>query len=266
MPVSAKPRHKKKHAPKARNHETIGRVKIISDENGSATLNFENGRFSSPQAVDGTYSLITSYLKESGKQKVVFEHNAGRTGGFLSERAQLCANFDRLAAIDTSTVMVEGTRLSVACLLVSKGTLSKVEPDVDFDVHAFYFLNVPEDINPEMVALDIALHNIINPLQNSSGQKFGIVMDSDLGKHEHINARTHPYLGEKLLSNGFELIYASVDSGDSLSNNIMNICDRKAAKIRNYLIANPHKIERGNAGYKFCESTTRFDLGAIELQ
>jgi hypothetical protein len=263
MPVSQSPRKKKRIQTKK--HQNIGSVKIISDANGEAIFNIdENGQISSPQAVEGTYTLRATYPRENKGEKVVFEHNAGAHGVYLNERAQLCANFDRLAAIDTNGVIINGEEVFISVFAMTKTTLSRTEPDVNFDTHAFYFFGVPEGINKEMVGLDIALVNFILPELEKFPHKLGIVNDSDLGIHREVNAGELPYLGDKILDPRIKLIYASTDAGAQLTNEILKVCDSKAKKIAKYLTNNTENIERTGVGYAYCKDLVIFDLNKIE--
>jgi hypothetical protein len=263
MPVSQTPRRKRRI--QSRKHENIGSCTIISDANGEAVFNIdENGRISSPQAIDGTYTLRTTYPRDSGKEKVVFEHNSGEGGTFLTEIAQLCANFEWLAAIDTNIVKIGDEDIFISVFAITKNTLSRTEPDVEFETHAFYFFGVPEHVSKEMVGLDIALRNLVSHTVVKEPQRLGIVTDSDLGIHKQINARQLPYLGEKILDPLVKLIYASSDTGAHLTNDILRKCDSTAKSIAKYLVKNPSKIERTGASYKYCKDLARFDLSKLE--
>lgn len=261
MPVSKKP---KKKRVQTRKHETIGSFAIMSDANGNASFSIdESGRISSSQGVEGSYTIRTTYARDSGKEKVVFEHNAGLSGGYLNERAQLCDNFERLAAIDTNVSHVDGQEIYVSCFAISKNVLNQTDPDVDFTTHAFYFFGVPEGIDKEMVGLDIALHNMVRPALIEQPCRMGIVMDSNLGAHKSINSRALPYLGENLLDPELKLIYASTDSGVQLVNEVLKKCDSLSKRVAKHLASNPDQVERTGANYKYCKNLVRFDLSKL---
>jgi hypothetical protein len=263
MPVSKSPRKKKRM--QTRKHEHIGSFAMVSDEHGEASFSIdENGGISSPQGVEGTYTLRTSYARQSGKEKVVFEHNAGKDGMYLTERAQLCANFEKLAAIDTNVATINGEDIFISVFAISKGLLSQADANVEFETHAFYFFGVPEGVDKEMVGLDIALHNMIRPELEKKPCRLGFVTDSNLGAHEKINSRALPFLGEKLLDPNVKLIYGSSDTGIQLTNDIMRKCDSIARKIAKYLVENPADIEQTGANYKYCRDLARFDLSKVE--
>jgi hypothetical protein len=263
MPVSNRPRKKKRI--QARKHEHVGSFAFVTDEHGEASFTIaEDGRISSPKGVDGSYTLRTSYARQSGKEKVVFEHNAGKIGTYLTERAQLCANFEKLAAIDTNVARINDENVFISVFAITNGQLSRTEPDVEFTTHAFYFFGVPEGVDKEMVGLDIALHNMVRPGMESEPYRLGFVTDSNLGIHEKINSRTLPFLGDKLLNPSVTLIYASSDTGIQLANDIMKKCDSTAKKVAKYLTESPADIERTGANYKYCRDLARFDLSKVE--
>lgn len=263
MPVFKRPRKKKRI--QTRKHEHVGSFALVTDEHGDASFSIdENGRISSPQGVDGTYTLRTSYARQSGKEKVVFEHNAGINGTYLTERAQLCANFEKLAAIDTNVARINGEDVLISVFAISKSQLSRTEPDVEFETHAFYFFGVPEGVDKEMVGLDIAIHNMVLPELEKEPYRLGFVTDSNLGIHEKINSQALPFLGEKLLDPNVKLIYASSDTGIQLANDIMKKCDSTAKKVAKYLTESPANIERTGANYKYCRDLARFDLSKVE--
>jgi hypothetical protein len=225
---------------------------VIPDENGQARVDIApDGRISSPQGVAGTYALKRGYDRESGKRKIAFSHGGEAQGVFLSERDQLISTFSRLICLDTNTDQIGDIRVSVTALALSQNPLPKSSENVYFDIKAYVFFDVPSDINAEMVGLDIALHYFANP-ENPSEGIIGIIMDSDLGKHDQINRRELPYLGNKFIPSNSKLLYASSDTGDGFSNQIMRLCDSRAKKIMEELRSNPEDLKPVDDSYPYC--------------
>jgi hypothetical protein len=250
MPISKRPRKKIKH--QSRNHQSHVEFSVIPDENGQARVDISpDGRISSPQGVAGTYSLKRGYDRESGKRKIAFSHVGEVHGAFLSERDQLISAFSRLICLDTNTDQIGDVRVSVTALALSQNPLPKSSGDVHFEIKAYVLFDVPIDINPEMVGLDIALRYFANRENYSEGIS-GIIMDSDLGKHDQINRREIPYLGNRLIPNNSKLLYASSDTGDGFSNQVMRLCDSWAKRIMEKLRLHPEDLKPIDDSYPYC--------------
>jgi hypothetical protein len=259
MPKSQRPR--KGRTVQVRKHETYIEFVGIADEAGQIKFDIDpSGRITSPHARPESFSLITGYERQSGKKKIVYSHG-GADSAFLAEKDHLLSQCTRLACIDTNTFQVGDLRVSATCLAINPAQLDFSKNEMNFDLKRFAFFDVPIDVNPEMVALDIALHYFI-PQDADTLAKWRIIVDSELGKHEEINKRQEPYLDSKILRDDIKLAYASADSGQSLSNNLIKLCDAQAKSLMKGCQSHPEKLKAIDDAYPYCRGWMLFNVAS----
>lgn len=133
-------------------------------------------------------------------------------------------NFDTVYVIDTNT---KGN-VSVTGAVRGKPVYDhkKVKTGIHFRSCAFHiFRNLTE--SPEKTGWQAVIKNEYSPRDG----KTGIVVDSELGQIDDINASKKPILGDYYLPHGIRLIYASVDAGkECIINKVISKLDTEIRK------------------------------------
>jgi hypothetical protein len=76
----------------------------------------------------------------------------------------------------------------------------------------------------------------------------GLIVDSELGLLEAINRREEPVEGSAFLPDGWQLIYASADTGQELvPNRLLRQCDRHSSEILKTIAKDPSSTVGLNA-------------------
>jgi hypothetical protein len=144
--------------------------------------------------------------------------------------------FDKIIVTDTNRHVIDDKPVAAACFIVGRFVL--VSPTavrfelIDPRLNTLELRGVGG--NPEMLAIlricsDIAGHE--RPTRTA------VITDSELGKHDQINARAEPIYGEHLLPSGFQLLYASSDTGTEAPNQLLKFCDRESSNFLDALQA-----------------------------
>lgn len=186
----------------------------------------ETGGVFSPQAIPGTVTTYQSYRKSNGSEKIIYQVSGRGRSANLSLRHELSTHFDVIAGIDTNTYEIDGRLLSIAFSFASAPILKqnfdslRIEP-----TPAFIFENVHEGINPEVIAWYHFFASTLPLISGNGRYDVAMVVDSELGRHPEINARTTPYYREFILPDRVQLIYASSDTGTDLPNKLIKQCD-----------------------------------------
>lgn len=182
-------------------------------------------------------TLETSYPREK-KPKVI--HKADIPIEVLKTDIHAAfQRYDRLYVIDTNTRIINGEKISVACIL-----LAKFRPGGDMTlaffapVHALEFWGIEQ--KPENIAWREAILAIQANPEYKDNLKIGILVDSDLGEIPNYNLRLKPIVGDFYLPQYFELIYASADVGkEYFVNKLISDCDKESQKIFNLIETAP---------------------------
>ncbi len=124
------------------------------------------------------------------------------------------ARYNALCVVDTNTRFIGGKKVSAAgvvcCRVLSKGGEFRLDCEKQFRVYEFHGVQG----NPEL----LAILKIANDIKASGGGNVAFICDSALGSHDAINSRSAPIFGDHLLPDGFDIIYASADTGGELAN------------------------------------------------
>lgn len=192
-----------------------GRVRVF-DKNGNEVVPVQVAR-------------ATHYDRAKGRKyqaQVAVEQGYASIGG-LEELARL----DSFVVIDTNTVEIDGTKVSVAffivCKLIPEQSGFRLT-SADNRGHAYEFQGASD--NPEMLAILKVAHDTILRRGPLGECQIGFVTDCDLANHQAISSRKRPIYGESLLPEGFALIYASADTGQELTNKLIRFCDAQATR------------------------------------
>lgn len=169
------------------------------------------------------------YEREKGPkyQSFATAKNQTTTIGGLEDLAR----FESLIALDTNTVEINGVRVSAAFFIVcrlSPEPLGFRVESLDGQGHLYEFHNVPLGSNPEMLAILKVAHDIERGRRMPRQSKIAFVNDSDMVRHFAISALEQPIYGSQYLPEGFELRYASADTGQELINKLVRFCDTQS--------------------------------------
>lgn len=195
-----------------------GRVKII-DKSGKELI---------PARVE----RATHYERAKGRKyqaRVSVDRGYASVGG-LEELARL----DHFIVIDTNTIDIDGTTVSVAffivCRLIPENAGFRLA-SIDDRGHAYEFQGIKG--NAEMLAMLKVANDTVRRRGALGTSRIAFVTDCDLANHEAISKRERAIYGEHYLPEGFTLIYASADTGQELTNKLIRFCDAQATKYLN---------------------------------
>lgn len=153
--------------------------------------------------------------------------------GFQPDDA-LFENFDLLAAVDTNTRQLRGRPVSVAAIITGVWV-----PGPDGSAYAIrYEAPVclefsPVCPTPERLGWALCLAELrrLGFLKDGSS-RFGLIVDSELGKLDRFNARELPIFGDIELPANVTLLYASADSGSEYAaNRLLRSADTLASRV-----------------------------------
>jgi len=195
-----------------------GRVKII-DKSGKELI---------PARVE----RATHYERAKGRKyqaRASVDRGYASVGG-LEELARL----DHFIVIDTNTIDIDGTTISVAffivCRLIPENAGFRLA-SIDDRGHAYEFQGIKG--NAEMLAMLKVANDTVRGRGALGTSRIAFVTDCDLANHEAISKRERTIYGEHYLPEGFTLIYASADTGQELTNKLIRFCDAQATKYLN---------------------------------
>lgn len=171
-----------------------------------------------------------SYERDSGKPKRISTMR-GRDGtGWLDFHAHLKINYQYLFGVDTNCSHIDGQKIAVVAIYHCPERIHRDTKQLAIDPLAVYLLLEPKrGVNPELIGWHIAITNHI--LQPSDGSCIGMVVDSEAGRLQDFNSRDTPYLGDSYLPDYVDLIYASADKKDKITNQIIRYCDKLSSRV-----------------------------------
>lgn len=130
--------------------------------------------------------------------------------------------FRTVLAIDTNTKDVNGERVSIGALAMASFEVSRIKC-----VHV-QALEIRKAVgNPERIMWRLVLSAF-----ESAETPAALVVDSELGLLNQINAGEEPIEGSSYLAAGWCLVYGTADSGaDLLPNRMIRECDKRATRL-----------------------------------
>ena len=148
--------------------------------------------------------------------------------------------FDLIYAIDTNTKARNDKVISVATVVLCKLDFA-TDGTINYQygpLHSLEFWNIND--HPENVAWMKVIQFITHDQAYHSGQKIGIIVDSDLGNLAAFNARSLPIYADFYLPKNFELIYASAEVGtqEFLVNHLIALCEVMAKSLLARILLN----------------------------
>jgi hypothetical protein len=190
--------------------------------NGDLLILDEDGNEIVPESMSRT----VQYSRKKGpkiQNQRHFRAQYASIGGLLE-----LSKFDSIFVIDTNTKRIGSDMVSatcfVCCRLVPDGKSYRLECEPT--VNIYEFRNVSG--SAEMLGILKVSTDVTASEGYSPQRRFAVVTDTELNKHQSINSRDQPVYGAHLLPVGFELIYASSDTGQEVLNRIIRFCDKQA--------------------------------------
>lgn len=220
-------------------------------QNGELTFYDSNGKKIIPRHVE----VGTGYARESGKFKTVNQVQADGSKIDLDTNAAL-NKFEWLFAIDTNVHKFQDSTIGASVSVMAYVQIGEPEHTNDGALQDWALRVIPQDayifrnpkVNPELVGWRELMNRICDSSAYSSGEKVGIIVDSELSKIGAFNQRTEPVLGEHYLPEAFEILYASADVGaDYVHNKLLRICDRTSSRILEYVAENAEILQNMEA-------------------
>jgi len=184
---------------------------------------------SDDRVIEPATDTRTVFYERPNKIKHQTETISKNGYGSMSGLLEL-ARHDCVFVLDTNTRSMHGRRVSITFFLAVKVSIEggkAVCRALESHAHVFEFHDVHG--NPELLALHFIAQANMEAAQRAGGSGIALITDSELGKHKAFVARTDPIYEGHLLPEGFNLIYASADTGKELPNLLIRQCDKQAA-------------------------------------
>ncbi|MHC1701660.1 MAG: hypothetical protein AB9900_11935 [Humidesulfovibrio sp.] len=185
---------------------------------------------------------VTKEYHRKNKDKITTSAPINKFNITHDATTNIIHNFDHLFAIDTNTATINGKTISVASIYYMKERLITYKNIIQFDYKISYLIvNPKQGINPETIGWNILFkRHYNNEYFETTKYSLGVIVDSELGKHNAINNRLEPFYGNILLPSNVKLIYASADNpNDSLATAMISLCDRVSSGILENLRTTP---------------------------
>ena len=157
--------------------------------------------------------------------------------------------FDWVCPVDTNTTTADGNISFVGCMQVK---VLQEKPG-EFLIRTYRRLVIElhnVTVSPERLGWWFVTSNAVN---KTSEDRIVLLVDSELSEHAAINRREKPLIGNFMLPEGFELMYASTDAGAGhIANHLLRTCDSIARKESQFLKGiNPPPLHESDPGALF---------------
>ena len=206
-------------------------AKAAIQPDGEIVLTDDKGNTIVPKHME----RITHYARDKGpkiqsRSKVEDSHLS--IGGVKDY-----THYDSVFVIDTNTRIINGDKISAACFMCCNFITENDETHVECEgkLNIYEFHNIPENENPEMLAILKVARDVIKSSSSNKGLNAAFVTDSNLDSHDHISKGKIPIYKNHLLPSGFTLHYASADTGSEAINRLIRLCDKQASNYLKYL-------------------------------
>ena len=189
---------------------------------GDISLKDANACSAFPLSMDRT----THFDRPKGKKVQTYRKIEG---GFTSINGLVeLSLFDDFFVIDTNTKEVGGEPVSVACFVRCRlrAEDKKYRLECEPRLNIFEFYGAKHD--HELLAILRVANDVIRSCGESTVGRWAIVTDCALGLHDAINDRTSSLYGSHNLPEGFQLMYASSDTGSEILKGLMKFCDQQS--------------------------------------
>jgi len=221
---------KNKHKSKKRPRIEAYHSKVSNPELREVTIKIDqkSGELSIEGADKNSGKLVTSYIKDSGKEKILSMAPTQKMASAFGLMANIRMNFDVLIAIDTNTNIMNGNKISIT---TSFFTPSLISSNLNAELLSSWIsFDCIDSLNPERLGWHLVIkYNIIQ--KKNPPQKIGIIVDSELGLIDLINKREIPYYADNLLPDNVQLLYASETETGSFPNEMIKCCDYVSREV-----------------------------------
>jgi len=199
----------------------------------SVTVDAAIGSMELAEADPSTYRSVVYYERASGKDKILLDMPGSPELNAFDVNSQLTGQFNQILAVDTNKYEDTGLTFAVACVLVVPEPLivGATEFHAIF-LNAFVIVDPSPAVNAERIGWHIALQQNVMPGRFNPTDRIALVVDSELGDLQRINAKVAPYYGNQMLLANVSLLYASADNPtDTLPSALIRACDKQANAI-----------------------------------
>ncbi|WP_219094941.1 hypothetical protein [Pseudomonas sp. UMAB-40] len=165
--------------------------------------------------------------------------------------------FDYLIAVDTNTELerIDGYKVSACCICCIVDPLAVVTEPIKYEhLAAYLILDSGDEGNAELLGWHlVATVHINTPFLRT--QRVGVIVDSELGDHVAINARTKPYYKNHMLPANMTLVYASDAATETFINAMIKLNDKNANGLIKAVKRRPLSTLQLNDGVKLGTAT-----------
>lgn len=170
-----------------------------------------------------------SYQKDSGKSKAISTMPSRDGSASLDFQTYLKDNYRYLCGVDTNYQELAGKRIAVTAIYHCPIPIEPNTKELPIEFLALYVILEPQQgLNPELIGWDLALNHLKEPMD---GGVIGMVVDSEAGQLPEFNSRKKAILENRYLPTYVDLIYASADKKDCVTNHFIRYCDQAATLI-----------------------------------
>lgn len=171
--------------------------------------------------------VVTTFQGER-KQHIV--QRATGLSGDVRSADDIIKNYDIIFAADTNTIQFPEIGANCSAGVVYKCEIHQTS-ELGGELQCKPYRLIRWIWNAEIAIENITWLQAIKEIQKeeSSEQRIGLVVDSDLGHIEEYNNRTLPLAEDFYLPDNFTLIYGSADYTDTWINKIIRLCDKEAS-------------------------------------
>ncbi len=214
----------------------------VADESGQIKLDWSGPHFLANGRPVQDATIFSSYARDGKGEKVLSNIDVGDgaisvvdTLARWSPARVVFDHFDTLLAVDTNTKFVNGLWVSTTIALITLPGWNADPQKGKAMVHLhsrFVELNSLKPQDPEGLGWYRVFSSGLSVLRAPYAQnRLGLVVDSKLGEHSEINARSRPYFNDFRLPDGVSLIYASDAANDSIMNALIRQCDKLGSDL-----------------------------------
>ncbi|MFD2190016.1 hypothetical protein [Pistricoccus aurantiacus] len=170
-----------------------------------------------------------SYERASGKPKRISTMTSRDGAAGLDFQAYLMDNYRYLCGVDTNYLDLGDKRIAVTAIYHCPTSIQSGTKEIPIELLALYVVLEPQSgVNPELIGWHLALKHLKDP---GDGGVVGMVVDSEAGRIPEFNSRTESFLEDCYLPPYVDLIYASADKKDCVTNHFIRYCDQAAAMM-----------------------------------
>ena len=205
--------------------------------------------FGLENAEPGSTKLVRSYERASGKDKVIVESVSKTDRATFDSLPFLQANFDYPVAVDTNYGAADSPDIAISVAYHVPKRLSTYHDQIPFNpLIGFVFRGVYPGLNPERLGWWMVIQHCLGSAIAVSS-RVGLVVDSELGSLEAINSREKPLIGNEMLPEHIQLLYASDAAADTLQNQMIRYCDRSATDAKPSVLRQTKGIDWSECEY-----------------